>query len=123
MGAGKFSNHLFVIEQRVPNPDGDGGNAVTQWSEVGRAFARISPMGANERDMAQQQVMEKNYWVDIRNIGVTITGAMRLREISSNTVPAPSVTPESRILNIRGVYDPEERGWQHRLLCLESKMR
>lgn len=123
MAAGKYSHHLFVVEQRVPNPDGEGGTAVVQWAEVGRAFVRISTMGANERDLAQQQLMEKNYWVDIRNIGVTITPAMRLREINANTVPAPAATPDSRILNIRGIYDPEERGWERRLLCLESQMR
>lgn len=123
MPAGKYSNHLFVIEQRVSNPDGEGGAAVVQWIEVGRVFARISAMGANERDIAQQQLMESNYWVDVRNIGVPITSAMRLREIHTNETPAPAETPGSRVLNVRGIYDPEERGWAHRLLCLQSAMR
>lgn len=121
MDIGKARTYL-LFEQLVPQTD-DGGGQGTKYEEVGRAFGQITPMGAFERIRASRSEMEVSHWIRLRNCGFKITNAMRIRILQTDDVPAPQYVLGDRVFAIEGVTDPDERGWEYKLLVSEAPGR
>lgn len=118
MKAGE-QQHYIVFEQQSIDPQDPGGGRPDVWNEIGRCFAALKPMGAYERLQALKQTMEVTHWVYVRNCGFTITSDMRFRILTADVTPLPALTVTDRVFGIMGIYDPEERGRQYRMMARE----
>jgi head-tail adaptor len=121
MDAGKL-NLYVLFEKRAKQGDDYGGHS-NKWEEVGRAFIELSPLGAFEQDKYMQQRMKVSHWVRMRNCSFAVTNDLRIRILQSSASPAPEALPSDRTFGIEGVFDPDERGWQYKLLCTEAKQQ
>jgi SPP1 family predicted phage head-tail adaptor len=93
------------IEQEVRISDGQGGSE-TSWSITDTVWARVSPLRGKEKLEAMKIEAQQIYTVMIRG-GVTVTPQHRLGW-------------GDKILNIRSVSNPDEKGRFLELMCEEG---
>jgi SPP1 family predicted phage head-tail adaptor len=96
----------LTIETPVERPDGAGG-LTRSWSVVGMVFAAIEPLSGEERILADRLEERVTHRVTLR-AGPALKAGQRFRR-------------NERLLAIRTVYDPDERGT--RLLCLCEEVK
>jgi SPP1 family predicted phage head-tail adaptor len=96
----------LTIETPVERPDGAGG-LTRSWSTLATAFAAIEPLSGEERLLADRLEERVTHRVSLR-AGPALKAGLRFRR-------------GARVLMIRSVYDPDERGT--RLLCLCEEVK
>ena len=96
----------LVIETPVESPDGAGGLS-RDWSALGTVWGAVEPLSGEERLLADRLEERVTHRVILR-AGPDLKAGMRFRRAG-------------RVLAIRSVYDPDERG--ARLLCLCEEVK
>lgn len=115
-----LQNYFVVFEKQTAQAD-DLGGTPSMWTEQGRCFIRLRPMGAYERMQSLKPQMKATHWCDMRNCYFDIDNGMRLRVLEDDVTPAPPATQADRVFLIEGVFDPTERGSEIRLMLTEIK--
>ncbi len=103
--AGRLRHRIILQSPGGGTADGGGGVSVA-WTDVATVWAAIEPFKGRERLHAQQIENPLSHKVTIRHRG-DVTPKMRLKF-------------GARLLNIRAVIDPAERGRVLELLCEEG---
>ncbi len=101
---GKLRQRI-IIQQKTDTPDGQGGCDST-WSTFATRWARVKPVSAKERSFAKKLEHNITHIVTIRHLSGVLTN-MR-------------VLHDSRILQIHGVLNREERSIWIDLNCEEG---
>lgn len=98
--------HRFVLEMRDDEPDGAGGVA-PGWRMVENIWAAVEPGDGRERSLNDRVGQIQIHRVTIRQRD-DVEAGMRLRK-------------GARVLGIRAVFDPDERGRRLVLICEEAE--
>ncbi len=105
MRAGQLRNYVTIQQPTASSPN-EFGETTDTWTTYARVRAGIIPQNSREFVSAKQVRGEMTHLVEIRSLG-GVTSQMR-------------VLFGTRVLNIDGVIDADERNRQMFLACIEE---